>query len=528
VLLIACVNVANLLLARAETRRKELAIRTALGASAARLTRQMLTESALLAIAGGVLGLGLAWWGVRLLVALAPSSIPRLGDVRVDLPVLAFTLTISLLTGLLFGLAPALRAVRTDSASTLKEGGKTSTVGSGLRRARRALVVSEVALAVVTLAGAGLLVRSLWKLQAIDLGFDHTSVLTMRLSLPSRSFDNARSVEFYRQLIARIEQLPGVRAVAATGSLPLASGDDGWSIFVDGQVVKTISEASVAKPHQVTPGYFALMKIPIVRGRAFTDADREDAPPVTVVDETMARQLWPGQDPIGHTLKMFNDKAPWVTVVGVARNVRSNGFQDEVPPTMYFPYAQAGRSAYYTPRSMTLLVKSTGDPLAFAGTVRRIVRELGPAVPVSQTQTMEQVVGASIASRRFTTTMLGAFATLALVLAGIGIYGVIAYGVSQRTSEIGLRMALGAEQRSVLMLVLSEGLRMTLVGLALGIAGALAVARLLRSLLVGVTAVDPPTLTLVSLILAGVAILASALPARRAMRVSPTEALKGG
>jgi putative ABC transport system permease protein len=528
VLLIACVNVANLLLARGETRRKELAIRAALGASAARLTRQLLTESALLALAGGMLGLALAWWGVRLLIALAPSSIPRLGDVHVDLPVLAFTVTLSILTGLLFGLAPAVRAVRADSADTLKEGGKTSAIGGGLRHARRALVVSEVALAVITLAGAGLLVRSLWKLQAIDLGFDPTAMLTMRLSLPTRSYDEARAVEFYRELSSRVEHLTGVRSVAATGALPLASGDDIWSIFVDGHVAKAISEAPSAKPHQVTPGYFGVMGIPILRGRAFTAADREDAPPVTIVDETMARQLWPGQDPLGHTLKMFSDSAPWVTVVGVARNVRSGGFQTDAPPTMYFPHAQAGRSAYGTPRTMTLVVKTTGDPLTLTGAVRRVVRELGPTVPISQTQSMEQVIGASIASRRFTTTMLGAFAALALVLAGIGIYGVIAYGVSQRTSEIGLRMALGAERRSVLLLVLSDGLQMTLLGLALGLAGALAVARLLRSLLVGVSAVDVPTLAIVSLALVGVALLASALPARRAMSVSPTEALRGG
>ena len=526
VLLIACVNVANLLLTRGESRRKELAIRTALGASASRLTRQMLTESALLARVGGVLGLGLAWWGVRLLVALAPSSIPRLGDVRVDLPVLGFTLLLSLVTGILFGLAPAVRAARGDSADTLKEGGKTSGGGAGLRHARRALVVSEVALAVVTLAGAGLLIRSLWKLQAIELGFEPASVLTLRLSMPSRSYNDARAVQLVRELLTRVERLSGVRAAAASGSLPIASGDDGWSIMVDGRVVKTISEAPVGKPHQITPGYFELMKIPILRGRSFTAADREDAPPVTIVDETMARKLWPGQDPVGHTLKMFSDSAPWVTVIGVARNVRSSGFEGEAPPTMYFPYAQAGRTAYYTPRTMTLLIRTSGDPLALAGTVRGLVRELGPTVPVTKIQSMEQVVGASIASRRFTTTMLGAFAALALVLAGIGIYGVIAYGVSQRTSEIGLRMALGAERRSVLLLVLSDGLRMTAMGLVLGLAGALAVTRLLGSLLVGVTAMDPPTLAIVSAALVGVAGLASALPARRAMAVSPTEALK--
>jgi putative ABC transport system permease protein len=528
VLLIACVNVANLLLARGESRRKELAIRTALGASGRRLARQALTESALLAGVGGALGLVVAWVGGRALVAMAPSTVPRLDQVAIDARVLAFTAAVALATGLLFGLAPALRAARGVSAETLKQGGKTSG-GGGTHRTRRALVVTEVALAVVMLAGAGLMLRSLGRLRAMELGFDQTRLLTMRLSLPVAQYDDARAAEYYRELVARAAALPGVRGAAAVRQLPMErEGDDGWSIAVDGRNPKTIAEAPVATPAQVTPDYFQVMRIPLLRGRGFTAADRADAPPVAVVNETMAKQLWPGADPVGRTLRMFSDQSPWVTVVGVVKDVRSNGFLADVPAVMYFPHAQTAKSAYVTPRSMALVVRAAGDPMALAGALRRTVRTLDPNVPISSVQSMEQVVAGRIASRRFATALLGTFAALALALAGVGIYGVIAFGVSQRTYELGLRMVLGAQRHAVLRLVVSEALGMTLVGLALGLGGALAVGYMARSLLVGVPVADVPTLALVSAVLAGVAVLASALPARRATLVSPTEALRNG
>jgi putative ABC transport system permease protein len=529
VLLIACVNVANLLLARGESRRKELAIRTALGASGRRLARQALTESAILGVAGGALGLLLAGLGVRALLAIAPTSIPRLDEVRIDVGVLAFALAVSIVTGLLFGLAPALRAARGVSAETLKQGGKTSGHVGGTRRTRHALVVAEVALAVVMLSGAGLMLRSLARLQAMDLGFDPSGVLTMQLSLPRQEYGEERVVEYYRALTERVAALPGVRSAAASWWLPMdatGGGASSWSIQVDGRVVASISEAPTATPAQVTPDYFAAMRIPIVRGRGFTEADRGDAPLVLVVNETMARQLWPGQDPIGRTVRMFGDDDPWATVVGVVGDVRSSGFLAPVPPTMYHPHAQAGRGASFTSRSMTLVVRTAGDPLALAAAVRGAARALDRNVPVSAVQSMEGLVAASIAGRRFTTALLGAFAALALALAGIGIYGVIAYGVSQRTYELGVRMALGAQRGNVLRLVVSEGLRMTLLGLAVGLAGALVVGRLVRSLLVGVPAADLPTLIGVSAALAGVALVASLVPARRASLVSPTEALR--
>ena len=528
VLLIACVNVANLLLARGESRRKELAIRTALGAARRRLVRQALTESALFSVLGGALGLLVAWWATRAMVALAPSSIPRLDDVRIDLVVLAFAVAVSLATGVLFGLIPAMRATRDESADALKDGGKTSAHTSGARRTGGALVVAEVALAVIMLVGAGLMLRSLWTLQAVDLGFDPSHVLTMRLSLPPNDYTPARAVQYYDDLTNRVRAMPGVRAVAAAGWLPIDGGGGRWSIFVDGRVVKSISEAPAPQPEQVTPEYFRAMGMTIVRGRAFTDADRADAPMVAVVNEAMGRELWPGESPIGHTIKMFNDKAPWATIVGVVKDTRSDGIQADVPPTMFFPYAQAGESAYYTPFTMSLVVRTAGDPFAVAGAVRQAARALDRNVPISSVQSMDQIVAASIAGRHFSTMLLGAFAALALALAGIGIYGVIAYGVSQRTYEIGLRMALGAQRGSVLALVMKQGMRLTLAGLAIGIVGALAVARALRSLLVGVAPIDPLTLGVAALALAGIAAVACVLPARRAMAVAPTDALRGG
>ncbi|HET7457284.1 MAG TPA: ABC transporter permease [Gemmatimonadaceae bacterium] len=531
VLLIACVNVANLLLARGESRRKELAIRTALGASGGRLARQALTESWLLAAVGGTLGLLAAWAGVRALVALAPASVPRLDQVGIDLPVLAFTTVVALATGALFGLAPAVRAAREESsAETLKQGGKTSTgTGGGTtHRTRRALVVVEVALAVVTLAGAGLMLRSLAHLHAIELGFDETHLLTVRVSLPASSYDAPRAAEYYRALLERTSSLPGVAGVAAVRQLPMENtGDDGWSIMVDGRTPATISAAPVATPSAVTPDYFRVMRIPLLRGRSFTNADAADAPPVVVVNETMAKQLWPGADPLGHTIRMFSDRLPWATVVGVVKDVRTFGFLAGVPPTMYFADAQAKKAGGFTPRSLALVVRTTrGDPLAPASAVRAAAHALDPGVPVAPARTMEQVVAGSIASRRFATTLLGAFAALALLLAGVGIYGVVAFGVSQRTFELGIRMALGAQRRAVMRLVVSEALAMALVGLGVGLAGALAVGYAVRSLLVGVPVADPTTLALVSATLAAVALLAAALPAKRAAALDPVRALR--
>jgi len=527
ILLIACVNVANLLLVRGESRRKEFAIRTALGASGNRVVRQMLTESMLYAFFGAALGMSVAWIGVRALVLYAPRDLPRIDDIGVDYRVVAFTALMTLVTGVLFGLAPALRGKNGDSADSLRDGGKTSATGSS-RVARRVLVVTEVALAVIMLTGAGLLLRSLVKLQAMELGFSPDNALTMQLTIPPRRYNDTTADEFFRQVLERVRHLPGVQSAALDGALPISGDESGWSIMLDGRVVKNISEAPYAKPEQVTPGYFQTFGIPLVSGRAFTEADRRGAPPVAVINRAMAKKLWPGVDPIGHTLKMFNPSSPWVTIVGVVGDVRARGFQQDAPETMYFPYSQSGSSAYFQPGSMTLVVKTAGDAASMTPAVRGVVRGIDAQVPVSRVATMEEVVTRSIASRRFTTILLGGFATIALALAGIGIYGVIAYGVSQRTFEIGVRVALGASAASVVQLVMAEGVRMTLAGLTVGLIGALAIDRLLRGLLVGVTTTDPTTFAVVVGVLLAVAACACALPARRATAVSPTEALRNG
>ncbi|MGH7719053.1 MAG: ABC transporter permease [Gemmatimonadaceae bacterium] len=526
VLVIACVNVANLLLVRGESRRKEVAIRTALGASRSRLMRLVLTEGALYALAGGAFGLLVALLGVKLLVTFAPPDTPRLAEVRVDTAVLLFTLGITMLTGLLFGIVPAFTRSRDSSSEALKEGGKTTGQARGLARVRRTLVVSEVALAVVALAGATLMLRSLWNLHRIDLGFTPARVLSLRLSLPVQKYPDDAPARFYDELLGRVRALPGVRAAGAVGDLPIADGNSMWSILIDGAPMTSVAESPSAMPQQVTPGYLESMGIALVRGRTFVDADRADAPLVAVVNETMAREHWPGKNAIGGTIKMLNDEAPWATVVGVVTDVRSSGFLERVPPTMYFPLAQAGRSAYFTPAQMNVVVKTDGDPLAIAPRVRALVREMEPMAPLSRVQSMEQVVAASVAARRFATQLLSAFAALAVVLAGVGIYGVISFGVTQRTFEIGLRLALGAQRHQVLRLVVSEGVRLALVGVALGLIASLAVTRVLRAVFVDVTPGDPWTLVSVMLVLVAVAFVASYVPARRASGIDPIGALR--
>ena len=430
------------------------------------------------------------------------------------------------MTGVLFGLAPALRGKSGDSADSLRDGGKTSAAGTS-RVARRVLVVTEVALAVIMLTGAGLLVRSLVKLQAMELGFKPSNVLTMQLTIPPRRYNDTTADEFFRQVLERVGHLPGVQSAALDGALPITGGESGWSIMLDGRVVKTISEAPYAKPEQVTAGYFQTFGIPVLKGRAFGEGDRRGAPPVAVINSAMAKKLWPGVDPVGHAEDVQPELA-WVTIVGVVGDVHARGFQEEAPATMYFPYSQSGVERVF-PAELDGARGSNGRRAGVDG-ARGARRRSGidAQVPISRVATMDEVVARSIASRRFTTILLGGFASLALALAGIGIYGVIAYGVSQRTYEIGVRIALGASTASVVRLVMAEGVRMTLTGLALGLVGALAIDRLLRSMLVGVTTTDPTTLVVVVGVLVGVAACACVLPARRATTVSPTEALRNG
>ncbi|HYV98985.1 MAG TPA: ABC transporter permease [Gemmatimonadaceae bacterium] len=526
VLVIACVNVANLLLARTESRRRELAIRTALGATRGRIVRQVLTESALYAAGGAALGLPLAWWGWRALISLAPATIPRLDLVSLNVPVLLFTLITASLTGFLFGIVPAFRAARGDAGETLKSAGKTSGQGFGLRRARSALVVAEVALAVVTLTGAGLMPRSLARLQSIDLGIKPEHVLSVQVAATPARYHGEAAVAFYDNLLSRVRAVPGVQAAGAIADLPIADDHSDYSILLDGAPMTSVANAPVATPEQVTPGYFETLGIPIVAGRAFTEDDRASADKVVIVNEAMVRKYWPHTNPIGHTVKMLNEKSAWATVVGVARDVRHGGYLADPPPTTYFPYAQSDQTVYNAPSRMSLVVRGTGDASLLTAPVRAIMHDLDPAVPLARVQSMESLVSASVASRRFSTQLLALFALLAVVLAAIGIYGVVSYSVSQRTFEIGLRMALGAESAAVLKLVLREGIALAFVGLAIGGAVAIVIMGFARSLLVQVSIADPVTLAAVALLLTATAGFASYLPARRAMRLEPTRALR--
>jgi putative ABC transport system permease protein len=524
VLLIACSNVANLLLARGETRHKEMAVRSALGASGFRLVSQVLSESGLLAIVGGGLGLLLAWVGDRALIAVAPASIPRLDAVGIDWRVVTFAAAVATMTGLLIGLIPARRAATGNTAEALQDGGRVIDSRGGAKAVRRALVVTEIGLAVVTLSGAGMLLRSLWNLQRADLGFEPHGVLTAKIALPTNVYDDARTPMLFAQLLDRVRALPGVKSAGASGWLPVVDAGGLWGFrpeagnYPDGRWPQAV-------PQQATPGYFEAIGIPIIAGRAFTSGDAASAPLVAVVSKRFAQLAWPGKNGVGQRFRLGGE-SPYMTVVGLVGDIQMRGFGDPPEPMMYFPLAQAGTSAYYTPRSMAIIARVDGDPLLFAASLRNVVHSVDRSVPVSEARTLEQVVGTSVSNRRFNTALLAGFAALALLLAGIGTYGVISYGVTQRSFEIGVRMALGAENRSVFALVMSEGMRLTIAGLVIGLVVSAGVGRAIRSMLVGVPPVDAPSLILTAVLLVIVAAAASALPARRALRVSPLDALR--
>ena len=523
VLLIACANVANLSLARSATRGKEIAIRTALGASRSRVVRQLLTESVLLAVIGGVLGLLLAVWGVDMLVALSPEDLPRVKEVTIDPRVLGFTLLVSVLTGVLFGLAPALASSRRgDLNETLKEGGRSSGAATGHNRMRGLLVVSEVALSLVLLVGAGLLIKSFLKLSQVETGFNATGVMTMRLALtPQKYADAQRRAALYQQLLERTKALPGVEAVGTISELPLSGQENDTYFTIEGKPPAAPgSEDRLANFRTASPDYFRVMGIPLVKGRFFGDQDREGAPRVVIISETFARKFFPDEDPLGHRLTLdLGD--PWTgEIIGVVGNIRHRNLADEPFREMYTNIAQ-------TPRGqVNLVVRTQSDPAAVTSAVKNEVQALDKDLPIYSPKTMAQRVSESAAAPRFRTMLLGLFAGLALVLAGVGIYGVIAYSVTQRTHEIGIRMALGAQRRDILKLILGRGIVLTLIGVGIGLCGALLMTRVMASLLFGVSATDPVTFFGVSLLLMAVALLASYLPARRATRVDPMVALR--
>jgi putative ABC transport system permease protein len=525
VLLIACTNVANLLLAHAARRERELAIRLALGAGRWRLIRQMLTESLLLSLTGGAFGLLLAMWGVDLFVAMSPGDIPRLNEVGLDARLLGFTLFISLATGLGFGLLPALQATRLDPQHSLKEGSTKATEGRRRRRARNLLVVVEIALAQVLLIGAGLLVLSFMRLQSVEPGFNPSRLLTARLSLSVTKYkDKTKKLVFYNQLLERLQAIPGVERAGLVMNLPLSGSTMNRGFAVEGRPEPKPDENVTVDYQVISPGYFQTMEIPLVRGRAFTDRDTEQAPRVAVINELMARKYFPGEDPLGRRIA-FGDTSKeesWRTIVGIAGNVRHAGMNEPPFPGAYTPYAQDRESW----SRMSIVIRSTGEPAALSAAVRKEVMAIDPAQPVSNIQTMEQLMAASITRPRFVMLLLGLLATVALALAVVGIYGLMSYSITERTHEFGIRLALGAQAADVLKMVLGQGLRLIVVGISLGLAGAFALTRLMRSLLYGVSTIDPMTFVAVSLLLTMVALLACYIPARRATKVDPMEALR--
>jgi putative ABC transport system permease protein len=521
VLLIACANVANLLLARAAGRHRELAIRTALGAGRGRVIRQLLTESMLLSLVGGTVGLLLAGWGVRLLLALAPPDLPRLSDVSLDGRVLAFTALVTLLTGVIFGLIPAWQATKLNLNETLKDAGRGSTE-SGRQFVRSGLVVLEVASALVLLVGAGLMIKSFWRLQQVDPGFQPGNALTATVSLPKRKYpEEHQQVAFFQQLLEKVGALPGVLEVGATSMVPLGDNDFVLSFDVDGRPPLPTNAQLSTNFFAVSAGYFQAMGIPLVRGRLFTERDSQASPHVALINETMARKIFPNEDPLGKRIN-FNggDKPDWYEIVGIVGDVKHYGLAQETTLQTYEPYTQQTFS------NMTLVVRTAGEPLALSGALRQAVLSLDREQPISSIRTLEQLVSTSIEQQQFSMLLLGVFAAVALVLAAVGIYGVLSYAVTQRTHEIGIRMALGAGQRHVLRLVVGHGMRLTLLGVGTGLLAAFGLTRLMASLLFGVSATDPLTFAAIVLLLLCVALFACWLPARRAVQVDPLVALR--
>ena len=524
VLLIACANVANLLLARMAAREREVAVRSALGAGRWRLLRQFLTESVLLGLGGGALGLALGVWGTRVLVALNADNIPRAAAIGVDTTVLGFTLALALVTGLVFGVVPALQASKADLQDALKEGGRGQAGGAGARRARSVLIVAEVAAAIVLLVGAGLLLRSFVGLQRISPGFDPAGVMTLQVSLPDAQYpEREDQAAFYRALMERVAAVPGVEAAGAGFPLPLSGSNYVLDFAVEGRPAPGPNESPSSHIRFVTPGYVRAMGIPLLRGRPLADTDRTDTPRVALINQTMAERWWPGEDPLGERFT-FNDPtspdAEWIEIVGVVGDVLHDDLAQD-------PDAETYISDYQTPQGTAVVVARTdGDPLTLAGGLEAAVRETDPDMPVYRVRTLEEVVEGSLSDQRFNATLLGVFALLALVLASVGVYGVVSYSVTRRTHEMGLRMALGAERSAVRRLVVIQGMRLVALGVVLGLAGSLLLTRFLKGMLYGVGTTDVATLVTVPLVLLAVALVATVLPAARATRVDPVVALR--
>jgi predicted permease len=526
VLLIACANVANLLLARSEARQKEIAIRMALGVSRFRIVKQLLTESVMLSLLGGALGLLLAYWGVNAMIALAPPTLPRTSEIGVHGAVLLFTVAVSLLSGVLFGLAPALHFSNPNLLSAIKEG-SVDKMGTS-KGARQVLVISEIALAVVLVAGAGLMIKSFNHLLSVDPGFDPKDVLTANITLPYSKYQQPKQVNaFYGQLLERVEASPGVNAVGTITALPLSGMNSNASFEIEGRPRASDEVEQNADYRMVSLNYFRAMGISLLKGRSFAHTDHENAPGVVIINEALAKDFWPGEDPIGKRINLSVPGSPWLTIVGVVKDVKHNGLDVPPKPEMYFLQSQnADANALGVYPSVAIAVRGSSDPLVLSGAIKSAVEALDKDVPVAKIETMEQLVSDSVAQPRFIMLLLAIFAAVALALAAIGVYGMIAFSITQRRHEIGIRMALGAEARSILKLVVGQGMILALIGMAIGLGLAFAFTRIITGLLFEVSATDPQTFIGISILLLGVSLVAILVPARRALSVDPIVTLK--
>jgi len=524
VLLIACANVANLLLARAAGRQREIATRTALGASRWRIVRQLLTESVLLSLVGGAVGLVLAKWGMELLLTWAPQDLPRMDNVSLDGRALVFTAAITLLTGVIFGLVPALQASKPNLNETMKDAGRGSTEGGRRKLIRSTLVVLEVASALMLLVGAGLMIKSFWRLQQVDPGFNPNNALTVSVSLPKTKYpEETQQVAFFQQMIERARTLPGVQAAGAGHVIPLSGNDFVLSFEIDGRPPLPPELTQSTNYYSVSADYFKAMGIPLRRGRLFTERDTKDSPRVALINETMAKRIFPDEDPVGKRITFDNrqkQNPEWFEIVGIVGDVKQYGLDQVTTMQTYEPYTQQTFSY------MTLVVRTAGDPTNLSAAIRSEILKLDKEQPATNIKTLNEFFSTSIAQQRFSVVLLAVFAAVALVLAAVGIYGVLSYAVTQRTHEIGIRMALGAGRRDVLRLVVGQGMLLTAIGVVGGLVAAFALTRLMASLLFGVTATDAVTFGSVASVLLVVALLACYIPARRATKVDPLTALR--
>ncbi len=527
VLLIACSNVANLLLVRAGARQKEIAIRASLGASHWQIIRQVLTESLLLSLAGAALGIALAWAALPVLLRLSPGNIPRSDEITLDPKVLAFTLAVSILAALISGSVPAVIASRAQLNEVLKAAGRTSMASVRTRKLRNLLVVSQVAFSVALLIGAGLMVRSLLELQAVNPGFRPDHVVTMQLALPATRYEGLRVAQFYRQLLDRVQPLPGVQYAAVARNLPLGGGDNSLNFEIANRPAQASGDQPRARYRAVSSDYFSALGIPLIKGREFQPSDSETSQSVVIISDLMARRFFPNDDPIGRRMKAGFSEAPWSTIVGVVGNVKWAGLDSETNPEMYYPFQQVPPTLMaFVEGSMSVILRTHGDPVALVRAVREQAHALDPDQPVFRVRTMEDLVHGSVAKPRFRATLVTIFAALALALAVVGLYGVISYSVSQRSNEMGIRAALGAGKRDLLRLVLGEGTRLALAGVLIGLAIGYPLARSIQRLLYGVRSYDPVTFIAIPLLLLVVALLATAVPALRATRTDPSAALR--